>query len=221
MLMSSKKIHDEQEVYANMSSELATLASRIEETVEMIGTRAKAAEAAEITVQQLGRLISGKTTDPSARTLGRLAEAAGVSLDWLIRGVEPKRIPSGVFSMARFNVVRSGSMVEVQRALERDKARIERILGGGPACELNEMETSLGPGEVIRGTVERLREDYAAAGVPLDDQKFSEFVSDAQDRVLELAVIPEQWLQAAELIVWEHQYALALLKPPPPKAPKR
>jgi len=56
--------------------------------VERIGTQAHAAEIAGISPQQLHNIMTGKSS-PSLMPVAKLAEAAGVRLDWLISGTGP------------------------------------------------------------------------------------------------------------------------------------
>lgn len=58
---------------------------RIRQMVSAIGTHAKAAEVAGVTVQQIGRFISGKNS-PSFLPMAKLAKASGMSLDWVSTG---------------------------------------------------------------------------------------------------------------------------------------
>lgn len=72
------------------TEERAQLGARIRVLVEAAGTQAQASEIAGVTIQQLGRFM--KTTNlPSFLPLARLADATGISLDWVGTGNEPKR----------------------------------------------------------------------------------------------------------------------------------
>lgn len=59
--------------------------SRIREVVAVIGNQSKAAEQIGVTVSSVARWIKGES-DPSRTNLVRLAQAAGVSIQWLATG---------------------------------------------------------------------------------------------------------------------------------------
>lgn len=59
--------------------------SRIREVVAVIGNQSKAAEQIGVTVSSVARWIKGES-DPSRTNLVRLAQAAGVSVQWLATG---------------------------------------------------------------------------------------------------------------------------------------
>jgi len=67
-------------------TESAALGSRIDEVVRSIGSRAEAARIAGLTVRHLTHLIAGRTANPAATMLSRLADAGGVNLEWLVTG---------------------------------------------------------------------------------------------------------------------------------------
>lgn len=66
----------------------AELGQRIGKVAEILGTRVKAAEAAGISTDQLARYILG-TGEISLAPVARMAARAGVSLDWIARGIDP------------------------------------------------------------------------------------------------------------------------------------
>jgi len=71
--------------------ERVALGKRVRVLVEAVGTtQAAAAEIAGVSVQQLGRVMRAKNA-PSLVPLARLAEATGISLDWVATGEGPQR----------------------------------------------------------------------------------------------------------------------------------
>lgn len=64
---------------------LEALRERIRELVARFPTRARAAQVAGISPQQLHNLVSGRNK-PSLLPMARLTAAAGESMDWLVRG---------------------------------------------------------------------------------------------------------------------------------------
>jgi hypothetical protein len=74
------------------NSEAIAFGERVDQMARAAGSRIQAAEIAKITVQQLGRIVSGRSPGASALTLGRLAQATGYNLHWIVTGEgEPRR----------------------------------------------------------------------------------------------------------------------------------
>ncbi len=67
---------------------LTALGERIGEAAERVGGKRRLAQMAGVRESQLYRYIRGDNV-PSALAAAALAEAAGVKLDWLIRGIGP------------------------------------------------------------------------------------------------------------------------------------
>jgi transcriptional regulator with XRE-family HTH domain len=65
------------------------LGTRIDAISQQLGTREYAASIAEVSVDQLVAYIKGRNK-PAFLPLARLAQSAGVSLDWLATGEGPK-----------------------------------------------------------------------------------------------------------------------------------
>lgn len=69
----------------------SAVAERLRKVVESFPTQTAAAEAAKVTVRQLRHYLSA-TSLPAVHAAVNLTQAAGYSLDWLMRGEgEPKR----------------------------------------------------------------------------------------------------------------------------------
>ena len=66
---------------------------RLGEIVDVVfaGNEAEASRAARVPQQTLNRILTGKVADPSIATLGRFADAYGVSVGWL-RGESPHHL---------------------------------------------------------------------------------------------------------------------------------
>ena len=60
---------------------------RLEELIKGVGGNVAAAEIAEVSPKQISRWRQGRSA-PSVLTLGKLCEAAGKSIDWLMTGEE-------------------------------------------------------------------------------------------------------------------------------------
>lgn len=73
----------------------ADLGDRIRVLVEAAGTQAQAASIAQVSIQQLGRFMRTDNA-PSLMPLARLAEATGISLDWVALGVGERYRVKGV-----------------------------------------------------------------------------------------------------------------------------
>lgn len=71
------------------------LGARVNAMARAAGSRIRAAEIAGITVQQLGRIVSGRSANPSAAMLARLAQATGYDLNWVLTGEGPVRREQG------------------------------------------------------------------------------------------------------------------------------
>ena len=71
------------------------IANRIAATVSLLGTRIHAAAVAGISRDQLARYVNG-TSQPAFIPIARLADEAGVSLDWIWSGKGPMRLANRV-----------------------------------------------------------------------------------------------------------------------------
>ncbi|MDH5528329.1 MAG: helix-turn-helix domain-containing protein [Nitrospirota bacterium] len=72
------------------STSAAELGRRISDVAVLLGTREAAAKIGGVSKDQLGRYISG-TSKPPLEVIARMAEAAGVRIDWVWNGIWPMR----------------------------------------------------------------------------------------------------------------------------------
>jgi hypothetical protein len=66
------------------------LTARFRKVVETVGTQAKAAAVAKVSLRQMKKYVAGVVT-PSYVAAGHLAAATGYSLDWIMSGEGPER----------------------------------------------------------------------------------------------------------------------------------
>lgn len=74
-------------------SDRAALRDRLRRVVGEIGTQAKAAALAQVSVIQMKRYLAGKALPVSYEVAQRLAVAAGYNPEWLLTGSAPERPP--------------------------------------------------------------------------------------------------------------------------------
>lgn len=91
------------------SSSSGAVGDRIRQAARMLGGRAQAAEAMGVSVSQYNRYVNG-AQQPSLGSAMGMADAAGVSLDWLARGTdtdqEPGQISQGEEAMMHAVIAR-------------------------------------------------------------------------------------------------------------------
>ena len=80
----------EVELEHGRTSSASELVRRIEAVCNLLGSRVSAAAVAEVSTDQLARYIKGES-QPAFATMGRMAAAAGVRLDWIWSGQGPMR----------------------------------------------------------------------------------------------------------------------------------
>ena len=83
------KIHIEKEVSHPCESFGAELSHRIAQLVDLVGSRAKAAEVAGVSTEQIARYVRGEVPKVPLEPLLRLCEASGARIEWLATGRDP------------------------------------------------------------------------------------------------------------------------------------
>lgn len=159
------------------ASEQVELGERIARVVAAVGSPAEAARLAGITTKQLGRWTAG-TQQPSAVSLGKLAQASGFSLDWILSGVGPERARDSKVSAAVTDL--AGQWAGGPRVVEM----LAQLVHAG------------------------LYEAYFDTGFPLEDEDEQAVLAIARDCETLVDLPRDRWPEVARLLVGAQKVAL-------------
>lgn len=113
----------------------AQLGERIAELAGLLGTRKKAAEIAGISTDQLARYI-GTQSQPTFTPIARMAERAGVRLDWVWSGAGPKYLHAAKEDSGDYGLTDTHLLEQAVAAVEAALADVEHRLPPERKAEL-------------------------------------------------------------------------------------
>lgn len=126
--------------FGDLSAEQRTqLGMRIRTLVEAVGTQSSAAEVADVSVQQLGRFMR-TVNAPSFLPLARLADATGISLDWVATGRGSRSRPDAASTHEPSTSVQVRLVIEIVQTILRVYREEGRAIADGEVRRMAETE---------------------------------------------------------------------------------
>lgn len=156
---------------------------RVSRVVREFRTQARAAEVADLSVDQLVRIMQGKSA-PTAIAIARLAMEAGYDINWIVTGVGDPRMDWPSYEGARAVLAHPVTQLRVQ---------------------IQQLEQQRALGDAVGGI-------YQASGYKLSSNESAEVCGMAIDALTESGVSEDQWTAVAATIARCHKDAVAFIR---------